>query len=99
MTMGFLRRLFGKGETHSLGAPLEYECARCGTMLHGGTGGIVVGEGMEVIEHLIKRAKQCPSCGKIFCGKCSLEVDEELGKPEGAVDFTCPFCRRTGIPG
>jgi hypothetical protein len=82
----------------SLGAPLEFKCARCGDMLHGGTGHTVSG-GMEVLDHIRKRAKRCPSCGKIFCGKCSIEVDQELGRPPGAVDFTCPFCRTTGISG
>jgi uncharacterized protein with PIN domain len=53
--------------------------------------------GMDVLSHMFKKAKRCPSCGKIFCGKCSIEVDEKLGKPPGAVDFSCPFCRATGI--
>jgi len=88
----------GEGKTHSLGAPLEYKCALCGQMLHGGTGGIVMG-GLEVTDHLFKRAKRCPNCGKVFCGKCSIETDNKLGRPAGAVDYTCPFCRTTGIPG
>jgi hypothetical protein len=48
--------LFGPRKADSLGAPLEYKCARCGKMLHGGTGGLVSG-GMEVLDHLFKRAK------------------------------------------
>jgi len=96
--MSIFSKLFGPRKGHSLGAPLEYKCALCGKMLHGGTGGIVVG-GMEAMEHLFKRAKQCPSCGKIFCGRCSIETDKRLGRPQGAVDYTCPFCRASGIPG
>ena len=101
--MSILDRLFGRGNTganeaHSMGVPLEYKCARCGKMLHGGTGALVTG-GMEVMEHMFKRAKKCPACGKIFCGKCSIESDKELGRPKGAIDYTCPFCRATGISG
>jgi DNA-directed RNA polymerase subunit RPC12/RpoP len=83
---------------YSMGAPLQYKCARCGKMLHGGSGMTLFG-GMDVLEHILKRAKRCPSCGKIFCGQCSVEVENQLGKPKGAVDFTCPFCRTTGISG
>jgi hypothetical protein len=54
--MNTLRDLFGPRKADSLGAPLEYQCARCGKMLHGGTGGMVSG-GMEVLDHLFKRAK------------------------------------------
>jgi hypothetical protein len=96
--VSILSWLFGRGKTQSMGAPLEYKCERCGDMLHGGTGGILFG-GVEVMEHMFKRAKRCSSCGKIFCGKCSIEADEEFGRPQGAVDYTCPFCRTTGIPG
>lgn len=58
MAMSILDRLFGQGntganETHSMGASLEYECARCGKMLNGGTGATVIG-GMEVMEHCSK---------------------------------------------
>lgn len=100
--MGVFSRLFGRGKAESpkesLGVPLEYKCALCGKMLHGGSGGMVSG-GMEVLQHMFKRAKRCPSCGKIFCGQCSIETDNKQGRPQGAVDFTCPFCRTTGIPG
>lgn len=82
----------------SMGAPLKYKCESCGKMLHGGTGGIVSG-GMEALAHLFKRAKQCPSCGKVFCGDCSIQADKKLGRPEGATDYSCPFCRRAGISG
>jgi len=82
----------------SMGASLEYKCACCGELLHGGSGGIIVG-GMGALDHMRKRAKRCPSCSKIFCGKCSIEADDRLGRPQGAIDYTCPFCRTSGIPG
>lgn len=80
----------------SMGVPLEYKCERCGQMLHGGSGGTLFG-GAEVLGHMFKKAKQCPACGKIFCGNCSIEVDNQIGRPQGAEDYTCPFCRRSGI--
>ncbi len=82
---------------YSINVPFQYKCERCGTMLHGSSGGLVTGPAEEVIEYVRKKVKRCPACGKIFCGKCSIEVDKELGRPQGAVDFTCPFCRKTGI--
>jgi len=91
-------RKSAEGEGHSAGAPLEFRCASCGKMLHGGTGGTVLG-GIEVVTHMFMRAKRCPCCGKIFCGECSIKADNRLGRPEGAVDYTCPFCRTTGISG
>ena len=86
------------GQTQSLGAPLQYKCEMCGQMLHGGTGLTLIG-GLSLMDHLAKRAKRCPSCGKFFCGKCSIETEHRMGRPKGAVDFTCPFCGRTGIQG
>jgi hypothetical protein len=82
----------------SMGTPLTLRCERCNKQLHSGSGGLLIG-GADVFSHLLLKAKQCPSCGKIFCGQCSIEVDETLGKPAGASDFSCPFCRRTGISG
>lgn len=91
--MGMFSNLFRKS---SMGAPLKYQCARCGKRLHAGTGALLVGR-TELLEHMSKKALQCPACGKIFCGDCSIQSDKELGRPKGATDFTCPFCRTTGI--
>ena len=79
-----------------MGAPLKYQCASCGKKLHAGTGALLIG-GAELIEHISKRGHQCPACLKIFCGDCSIIADKELGRPKGATDFTCPFCREAGI--
>ena len=83
--VSFLNRLFGP------------KCERCGEKLHVSVDAVYFGPIAD--DPLLKKAKRCPSCGKIFCGNCSIEVDMELGKPEDAVDFNCPFCRTTGIPG
>lgn len=80
---------------------MSLKCARCGTELHEGSNAIISAQGhdniMNVFEYSWKKALRCPKCRKIFCGECSIRVDEELGRPDGAVDYTCPFCRTTGI--
>jgi uncharacterized protein with PIN domain len=100
--MGLFSKLFRQSRSHasqlefSMGAPLAHTCAKCGKKLHAGTGAIVMG-GMEMVEHMARRAMQCPSCRQVFCSGCSLRADEALGRPKGATDFTCPFCRTSGI--
>lgn len=105
--MGIFAKLFGKTDRKaplssasasrsSMGAPLQYQCTRCGKQLHAGTGQILVG-GAELLDHVSKRAHQCPACLKIFCGDCSFQSDKELGRPNEATGYSCPFCRTTGI--
>src|ERR1043166_3137408 len=105
--MGILTKLFGKSSRKapssptsasrsSMGAPLQYQCTRCGKRLHAGTGQILVG-GAELLDHVFTRVHQCPACLRNFCGDCSLQSDKELGRPNKATSYTCPFCRTTGI--
>ncbi len=94
--MSLWEKIFGSRQKHSFGAPLEHKCEQCGKALHTGTGLSIAG-GMGVLDHIMKRALQCPNCLRIFCGLCSKETDEKLGRPKGATEFVCPFCRTGGI--
>ena len=96
--MSIVSRPPGHRSSHDMGATLGYACERCGEMPHGETTGIVHRRGTEAVNHMLRRVEQCPSCARIFCRRCSIRADIVTGRPEGAVDFTCPFCRAMGIP-